>query len=222
MKTIPIICLLLTLSACPFNDFDQLPRRSPRPVQPSQPAILIPVDETLDGPFISDNNLLQPGPTHVLAYTRQRLGRGSWLEATLEVEPTDAAQLGVVQPEQVGHLRHRGVAWPLQTFYSEVEWRNAGDGSRLTVYHGLGGPGFPPIVFTSASLGSRRTVRIRVEVGDRLRYYRDHHGPSSTPFFVSNDAPPIPLVGQLTCTTITGTGCRVRDVRVGRALPVAR
>lgn len=203
-----------------LNGSGQVIRSVPVAADAGCPALLQPVNDALDAPFVSSNNLLDPGNTHVLAYTMQQLGRGSWIEARLNANPNDGAQLGVVQPESARFLRQRGVAWPLNTFYSEVELRDASSvGTNMfTVYHGLGGPGFPPIVFESPQLPTGVTsARIRVEVGDRLRYYWDYTGSGSVPFFESDDAPPVPLVGQMTCTTINNAGCSITNVRVGQA-----
>lgn len=185
----------------------------------SDPAILLPVDPVLDPPFLSNNNLLDPGNTHVLTYTQQTLGHGSWMEARLNANPNDVAAMGLVPPEAARYLRQRGVGWPTGVFYSEVQFGDSNAVSttnKFVVYFGAGGPGYPPQVFDSGSLGTADAARIRIEVGDKLRFYWDYTGSGSVPFYESDTEPPTPLVGQLSCTTIDDEGCSITDVRIGR------
>lgn len=186
------------------------------------PATLVPVDHGLDAQWISGNNLLDPGLTHAMAYTGQQIRRGSWVEATLNANPNDGAEIGVVLPEDARFLRQRGPSWPLGAFYSGLEFRDSGavGTNRFVVYHGLGGPGLPPIDYTGESLGDLRQVRVRVEVGDKLRYYRDYTGLNSVPFYESPDTPPAPLVGFVICITINNAGCSVSNVRFGQTVTI--
>jgi hypothetical protein len=188
-------------------------------IHPNQanPAVLIPASDDLDAPFVSSNNILDPGVNSALAYTQQQLGVGSWIEARLNAELIDHAAIGVVEPTNAKFLRQGGVGWPLSTFRSEVQFGdNNTDGSNdFRVYHGLGGPSFPPVLYTSPSLGAVRSARIRVEVGDRLRYYWDYTGSGSVPFFESDAPPPVPLVGVVACLNISNTGCSINDVQIG-------
>ena len=117
----------------------------------------------------------------------------------------------------------RGVNWPLGTFYSGIQLSdNNADGiNELTIYHGYGGPGLPPIVYNSGNLpGNPQTVLIRIAVGSKLRYYLDYQDRDSIPLYVSPDLPPLPLAGFAICITINNAGCVVQDIRKGRTLLV--
>lgn len=190
-------------------------------VKPDQgsPALLAPVANDLDGPFISGNNILDPGNTHSHAYTQQRLGTGSWIEATLNASPNDGAQIGVILPDAARFLRQAGTSPPDGVFFSQLEFRDttASGNNQFTVYYGaFSATSFPPVVYESGSLGGRQTARIRIEIGDRLRYFWDYTGSGSVPFYESVGPPPVPLVGALSCLTISNAGCSISNIRVGQ------
>lgn len=154
---------------------------------------------------VDRNNLISspPNPETVLAYTQQEFqGLGAWVEATL-ASPTDGyTSIGLTESSRKGLLRAAGTVFDIDVTFNPIL-----PGLRVRE-HGVQ-------VYLSGSLGSVTSARIRIVMsGTELRYYWDHTGPGSVPFYISRIIPTYPLVAFAQVIDATGVS-KVENINVG-------
>lgn len=175
-----------------------------------QPASLIATDGAAN---VVGNSLIGPA----IAYTTQKLDRpGSFIEARLSASASSGIPAIQLLEAQNGPRSAQDRLADEPVYRSSALFLRFASPLGITVNeNALGDP--PPTTqkFTSGSLGGVTAVRVRVVVNDSgtVSYYWDYAGEGSVPFYVSDTAVPLPVVGV---PVVTGVGGQITDIFIGQ------